>query len=670
MQLQWYSMNRNWKKKGIPCIKRSFVNQSIQSIRMHPKYPLLAILRYNREISFYHTEFQQYMGSNSIHWDVGGSVAMAWHPQQPILSVVGTAEKIYSIQVNEGSFSAYTDQVCSLSETKKRFNGQGSIPGDCFMQLMGIKQDTHKLVIGSFLDDDLIVYGTEEGKVVVNHQIQQGFFHHGGVTLLHILDDKRFLTGGRDTNVVLWSNQQGTWKPYHLGRHTGWVYDAARVEDRFYTVGADGIVCSWDLKRCVLMEVIPINYGVASTIAVDHQHRLYVGHHSGDLICLKKKKTDIHQNHWNSIWNMCEGKNVLYSGGADGQIICRNAENGEVLDRLQTKCGWINGMDVHPKSGQLWAVSSSGDLIGWEPGGLSSIQRLSDYWLNQIRIDPSGRAFLVTAEGEILVYDLRRQKLLNVLTGHKDQVLDLVLRSDLDLLISASVDGEISFWCLSEERLVQRVHWPHHHITSIATGLHYLFVASLEGDIGFWSLDDMTRDDIHRAHQGRIWKIVADEQGDRVATIGTDRKLNLWDVQHRHLIDSWSDGTFFTTCLFSDGDIYLGNQDGEIAKIRIEPSISHHENVLYKNSMDVQDLAATERVKVVLDQCQVPYFEVDVANNELLQKQVIARSGWDRFPQVFFRGRFIGAGSVLMELHRTHALSRVIKKFSRHQSIC
>jgi glutaredoxin-related protein len=201
------------------------------------------------------------------------------------------------------------------------------------------------------------------------------------------------------------------------------------------------------------------------------------------------------------------------------------------------------------------------------------------------------------------------------------------------------------------------------HPTSITRNRDTFIVVSLEGDMVF--LDIHTRNIkyiIKDAHTGRIWKVSTN--GNQIATIGTDGYLKTWSADGK-MVSSWKDAGLPTTCLLNTNQVYIANNNEEYGDFLLPDEqkrnelLSRHGTVFFIDNNPTCK-AAFERLEKIMKGLDVDY-RVENLEGNLEQKQFISeQSGWDRFPQVFFSGKFIGAGSVLMEMDRTKTLQRLV----------
>lgn len=707
MKTAWYNQNKNWEISEFTCNVKEVHNQSVRSLKFHKRFNVIAILRFNNEIEI------KYLDSKaSIIIDKQNSYKdlyefIFWDIEKLRLYVFVSIGEIFVFDINEKEariteilISKYKEMSNLISISNNYLDLTTLRKLDEFTDNLINKTDISCIHI----QEELTIIGVSTGEVQVFNRLFKkeslGNVHSSKVAFIKCLSDSSFITCGKDSKVFHYKkNNDGFWKSKLLGFHTGWVLEAVLGEEDniLYTAGGDGIICKFDLLDSNNNEIIPINKGVISCLHFNRQNlELIIGNYDGSVLSAKKINYKNTQHyHKNSIWNMYyhSNKKVLFTGGSDGRIMCTKVSNGDIVSYIDIDAGWINGMDYY-KDEYLIAVSSQGQIIFWNENEDKprEILILENYWLNNVKIqDEIGVIFLATAEGDILVLDIELMEVVNILSIHKDQVLDVVVDNENGLLVSISIDGMVCFWDLHSYQLIKNFFFEHFHPTSLAISIQYnkIIIASLEGDIIKIDISNYETSYLQLHHKGRIWKVSC--FSNLVTTIGTDSRLILLDINTDQILDEWSDNTFFTTCLLHENLIFVGNQDGEFTLLKPEKNLSHvqtnnklqflnmekNENKSIEYNHMVKNLkngkitvycdkfnnynAYTQRIFLILKDMQLEYTHVDISENETLKNYICKYTGWNNFPQVLFDGKFIGAGSVFLEMYRTNTLKRLME---------
>lgn len=684
LQQKWFNANRNWTCQSIYMREPQC---SIKDVKFNSRFGVLMILKYNSNI-----ELKSLRDNLSISINIGDVPIdfVLWGHQGLELYVFTSSGMVFVIQISSDfnswkvarvmktNYSSFFDsfyvgnefispEVCSLFSLNS-----GNILKRIYETYLNTK------ISSVCLFHDLIIFGTKMGEIIVmesDHIQRFENIHTKDITVTKIINENMFVTCGKDSKVFLWKRKTDKgWRKIFLGQHSGWIYDCIVDNDSgtIYTSGGDGIVCIWDLNKTKMVDFIPIYEGVASSLALDKDQKIiYVGHHLGKLFQIKWKGKSRNQYHKNSIWNMFVKKGLLYTGGADSQVLCFRISDGKLMNTIKTSRGWINGFDHSKALDCIVAVTSQGDIL-YLKNSSYEITNIKDHWLNNVKVnDRTKEIYVASAEGDIVVLDAVTKKIKRSLTGHRDQVLDILLDYKSNLIISASVDGTLIFWNESNHQQVKHLSVFNFHPTSMTISNNMLLVGSLEGDIIFIDLNNFNISNrINQVHNGRLWKISSYQESKLVATIGTDHYLHLWEMDGFKKLASWKSDRLLTTCLLINGQLFVGNEDGEVSLFQLKEKndinklkiIPQHKNILYIDKKHLNTVATTERVIEILQDLDMDFIIHDVTHNKGLREWIISQSGWDRFPQVFFNGKFIGAGKVLFEMYRTKTLERIVKK--------
>jgi WD40 repeat protein/glutaredoxin-related protein len=710
VKVKWFNQNRNWKYSELECEVIQKKNKSIRTIKYQNQYNVLSILRFNNEIEVKSLEtsrqqllrFQENLPTTEKVYDI------FWDKNQLGLYVLlKSGDIIFCLldwNFDIAATSLINTEYNNLPNLKSISNQTLDI-----MDILTLNEFISDIGVGErssiscfYICNTTIIVGTVEGDIRIykDKRLIECFdrVHESPVTSVKLLEDTTVISFGRDSKVICLKKEGNIWSQYCIGQHTGWIYDCAIEEQKnvIYTAGGDGIVCKFDLKKNETIECIPINKGVISTIVcIGKKDHLIIGGYDGSVLSIRKINSCMNKFHKNSIWNMYSHpeKKLLYTGGSDGKLTCSNALDGNLINSIDTYAGWINGMDYTSNFECLVAVSSEGDVIFWSEldSQVKKVIKLENHWLNNVKVDnDTNYIFLAAAEGDVIVYDLISDKIVKIMSKHCDQVLDIAIDFKRNIVISLSIDGLVCFWDLYNFTLKNEVFLENFHPTSltIVQFKSEVLIASLEGDIVKIDLDNFTISRLLSVHEGRIWKIAGAINNNLVVTIGTDFKLKVWDSTDLKV--EWESDSLLTACLMDQDNIFFANQNGEYGCMetnaivnsgkailesdnirpaenifldQVEEELSKRlqkgETIVFINNNHMQ-LAYVNRVLEILKDLDIEYSIVDVSNKKGIQKLLYTKSGWSHFPQVFFKGKFLGAGSVLLEMHRTNTINRLI----------
>ncbi len=202
---------------------------------------------------------------------------------------------------------------------------------------------------------------------------------------------------------------------------------------------------------------------------------------------------------------------------------------------------------------------SSAETIAWRPlyqlqTGISTALALKHATLA-----------MGTSVGKVLVCDLADATQIHTLAGrgHRDRIAALAFHPHQSILYSASKDGTVKLWDLTQGQLIQTLRQPGWQPTDLAITNSYLIVSDGTGLITLWDLDQL--EIYHRFNQHQDWVEKIAAKGNRLVSIGRDRTLRIWSLSEKRLLDTLLIQPSQGLALHPSGAyIILGNHRGEV----------------------------------------------------------------------------------------------------------
>jgi len=108
---------------------------------------------------------------------------------------------------------------------------------------------------------------------------------------------------------------------------------------------------------------------------------------------------------------------------------------------------FISNIDFSP-NGRLIASTTAYALFyvwNWRDGSLRIFRELENNSCN-IRFSPDGRYIVLGMKGDVLIWDVRTDQLVEKLTGHSHMVCGIAFTPDDMRLVTSSHDGTVKFW--------------------------------------------------------------------------------------------------------------------------------------------------------------------------------------------------------------------------------
>ena len=173
---------------------------------------------------------------------------------------------------------------------------------------------------------------------------------------------------------------------------------------------------------------------------------------------------------------------------------------------------------------------------------------------------------LGTSSGAVFVCDLMTDREIYTLSGsgHRDRVTALAFHPQASTLYSASSDGTVKLWDLTNGQLKHTLRQPGWQPTDLAIALpDFLVVSDGTGHITVWDLAELTLRHTFNQHQDWVSEIAT--HGGYLASISRDRTLRFWSLSEKRLLETLSISPGQTLALHPSGQhIIVGNDQGQV----------------------------------------------------------------------------------------------------------
>ncbi len=339
-------------------------------------------------------------------------------------------------------------------------------------------------------------------------------------------DNEHLVSCGADQTVRLWKLDGGAGKEVQAYRgHRDWVASAAFSKDGHYIVSAsvDKLVKLWEITS----KDIPLSAehaGKVETVAVSPDGKKIASGATDRMIKIWDRETGLElatlSGHTDSVISLAftPDSKTLVSSGADQTIRIWDVASAKELPRSpsqqQSFTGLINAVPYI-------AVAPDGrKLLAWVPGN----ERYT-----------SITAFDLASGAEILsVNDQGRN------------VNALAYSANAKTAATAAKDGSIRVWDLEKRgQIVPGGDW---FLFPKGVGLGDLaltpdgktLIATADtGEVKICSVAKKEAVRSFKAHASKIWACQVSFDGKRLATLGTDQVIKLWDIATGQELRSW-----------------------------------------------------------------------------------------------------------------------------------
>ncbi|MBE5987436.1 MAG: hypothetical protein E7250_06870 [Paenibacillaceae bacterium] len=477
----------------------------------------------------------------------------------------------------------------------------------------------------------------------------------------------------------IYVKKEGGEEKAFTGYHTNWVTDACIVGDSLFTSGYDGYIRKWNLKSGIYSGAYPVKKGWILSIAYI-KNNFFIGTEYGELYSVPYNDIENIRINGGAIWNLYVHQGMLYSVSENGEVVGYNMSES-VSDYLKCSVGWLNAIAAVSQD-NLIAVTSRGEIIKID-NNLLNIKLLErvKLWFNNLCII-NVTVYAVSAEGIFLLYDLNTRKIetFKISCNQLIDICSLELQQKIAIL---SVEGELIIWDRQKNLIEKIIKCDGYHFTSMAYNCskEYIYISTFEGTILIVNIKKDYEICYRKITEGRIWKVSYCSDNSRLAYISTSMKIGICDESIQNSVSSISVNDLVTTCLLTNDFLFTGNEKGEMKRypVVIEEErnmltlISEPESIM-KNEFFEKNVILfiddskectqyyIERDSMLLERYNLPYIRIDLSNNDGMRKEVVKRTGWNRFPQILFWGDFIASGSVLPEMLDSGTLDNIIEE--------
>ena len=169
---------------------------------------------------------------------------------------------------------------------------------------------------------------------------------------------------------------------------------------------------------------------------------------------------------------------------------------------------------------------------------------------------------------KIYIWDVSAASKVHTLAGHEGRITGLAFRSN-DELISASEDGTVRLWNVTEEREIRRYRAGLDQVTSIALSPdeQQVVLGVTDGTLRLWEIDSGLLRRIFRGHVDVVLSVDFSSDGEQIASGSDDNTVRLWDVSSGTLVETFvgHEERVWSVAMHPDGDLIAsGSWDGTV----------------------------------------------------------------------------------------------------------
>lgn len=155
---------------------------------------------------------------------------------------------------------------------------------------------------------------------------------------------------------------------------------------------------------------------------------------------------------------------------------------------------------------------------------------------------------------------------LRTLNGHGGQVTAVAFDADGQRLASASVDGAIKLWRMSdgEELLALKGRLERVNSVAFSPDGKYLAAGSEDKRVHLWNAETGQELWPFLGHNGSVYQVAFSPNGERLASASTDKTIKIWDVADRRVLRTlYGHGDVVTAVTFSPNNLLLASASAD-----------------------------------------------------------------------------------------------------------
>jgi len=213
-----------------------------------------------------------------------------------------------------------------------------------------------------------------------------------------------------------------------------------------------------------------------------------------------------------------------------------DAQNGKLISTLRGNNSFIMRVVFSPDGALLASGASGGTIIIWHvENGEKAGTLLAKSTVDSLAFSPDGTLLASgNAEGntDIQLWDLKSGQEVHTLSGHNNNVYNLVFTPDGAQLFSSSGDLTIKLWDVESGQEVRTLSGHRHKVYGLALSPDGTLLASASADglIKLWDVESGHELITLNSHSEYLYHLAFSPDGSLLASGGVDETLILWGV--------------------------------------------------------------------------------------------------------------------------------------------
>lgn len=225
------------------------------------------------------------------------------------------------------------------------------------------------------------------------------------------------------------------------------------------------------------------------------------------------------------------------------------------------------GLDASADGRTLAAGSEDGAVWLWDTESNETHRALIQPGLTAVQLGPGANwLMLASAEGEVRLWDLVRERDLKLLKRGLPRVEGLARTPDGGWLAASCSDGRACVWKSPGNSFVMLVgHKRPCSCIALSPDGRLAATGSADLTVRLWDVETGELRRILEGHSKQIQGVAFSPDGQLLATTSTDRTVRLWDVDSGSEVRNFDCPSALCTCFSPDGEmVATGSLDGSI----------------------------------------------------------------------------------------------------------
>lgn len=272
---------------------------------------------------------------------------------------------------------------------------------------------------------------------------------------------------------------------------------------------------------------------------------------------------------------------LMASAGGDSTVILWNYRTGEQVRTIKGLNGYVYAVAFSPDGSLLATGGWDGEVRLWNVhnGTLHSIVGKHSTHVYDVNFSPDGKKIVSASwDNTAKVWDKETGELIITLTGHKRYVSSAVFSPDGSLIATASGDGTVKLWDPNSGLVLrtltsnEQTHWYCNHVSFSPDGQSIAASTSGgENPVYVWNIQGERLQTL-KGHKGFVPSTEFSRGGTRIASVGEDNSLRLWNTNNGEQLHAAQEPRYFLSNAYNaTGDIVAAAAlDGTITLWQVE----------------------------------------------------------------------------------------------------